>query len=94
MAEKEKNNKALPKKSARWQIEKMLETHLFELAEILGRKKFQRRIKKASKLLTDGLPKTKKNKKEAEKNDVWPMPTRPDINISPVSEKNRLMDEF
>jgi hypothetical protein len=95
MAEKEKNNKTLPKKSARWQIEKMLETNLHELEQLLGRKKFQRRIRKASRLLTEGLPKGKKNKKDEEKSLVWPVPTRPDLIVPQTpSEGNRLMEEF
>jgi hypothetical protein len=95
MADKAKNNNPVSRRSARWQIEKMLETNLHELEQLLGRKKFQRRISKASKMLTEGLPKGKKTKKEEEKNLVWPVATRPDL-VPPQTpaEGNRLMEEF
>lgn len=95
MADKSKNNNTVSRRSARWQIEKMLETNLHELEQLLGRKKFQRRISKASKLLTEGLPKGKKTKKDDEKNLLWPVPVRPDLNPpQSSSESNRLMEEF
>ena len=43
------------KKKARQQIENKLEAALSNLRPILGKKKFKRRIKKAGKLLADGV---------------------------------------
>jgi hypothetical protein len=57
------------RKAARELIEGALH-NLAELQTVLGKKKFQRRVKKAGKLFTDGLPKSaakKKNKVKAGK---------------------------
>ena len=52
------------RKAARQLIENTLQS-LSDLKSMLGDKKFERRVKKAGRLLTDGLPKTmsKKNQK-------------------------------
>ena len=57
------------KKAARELIEAALH-NLSSLQSVMGKKKFERRIKKASKLFSNGLPKSvskKKQKKKAEK---------------------------
>ena len=57
------------KKAARELIEAAL-NNLSSLQSILGKKKFERRVKKAGKLFSNGLPKSlskKKQKKNAEK---------------------------
>lgn len=51
------------KKAARELIEAAL-LNLSELETVLGKKKFARRVKKASKLFSDGLPKSLSKKKE------------------------------
>jgi|GEM_PF-3529994 len=56
----------LTRKRALVHIEKMLESHLGDLHMALGEKKFKRRIKKVSKMLTSGLPKDKKRKLESD----------------------------
>jgi len=48
-------DKSDSKKSTRKQIEKKLETALGTLKPLLGEKKFRKRIKKAGKVLTDGI---------------------------------------
>ncbi len=50
------NTKKISKKTARKQIEKKLKITLSALEPVLGDKKFKRRIKKAGKALTEGLP--------------------------------------
>ena len=69
MANKTQQKKVkLTKKIVKKQIVKRLENSLGDLQNFLGTKKFNRRIKKASKLLTIGLPKTSKLKsKEIDK---------------------------
>jgi len=57
------------RKAAREQIEQALH-NLAELQSILGKKKFQRRVKKAGKLFTDGLPKSVAKKKQKAKKAV------------------------
>lgn len=69
----------LSKKTAHTQIIKTLESSLGDLHQALGEKKFKRRIKKASKLLTSGLPKTKKEKKMKSRNIILD-------EVNPVSE--------
>jgi len=56
------------KKAARELIEAALH-NLSELQSVLGEKKFNRRVKKAGKLFSNGLPKSvsKKQKKKADK---------------------------
>ncbi len=54
------NTRIVSKKRSRQQIQKKLETALANLKNELGEKKFKRRIKKAGKLLTNGLYKTMK----------------------------------
>jgi len=49
----------LTKKIARVQIVKTLEKSLADLKVALGEKKFKRRIKKVSRILSTGLPKSK-----------------------------------
>lgn len=57
------NRVIVTKKSARELIEGALQ-NLPELQFVLGKKKFQRRVKKAGKLFADGLPKTDTKKKQ------------------------------
>jgi hypothetical protein len=56
------------KKAAREQIESALR-NLSELQAVLGKKKFNRRVKKAGKLLSDGLPKSVTKKKQKQKTE-------------------------
>ena len=73
MAKKLKtNNVKLTKQVAREQIEKVLGTSLGDLQVTLGKKKFERRVKKVVRLLTDGLPKAQKTKKIKVKNIILP----------------------
>jgi len=59
MAKKNKKNH-LTKQGAREQVVKALESSLGDLKSALGEKKFNKRVKQASRLLTDGLPKADK----------------------------------
>jgi hypothetical protein len=57
-ASKNNEKKKVPsKKKTRKQVEKKLETALATLKPLLGEKKFKKRIRKAGKVLTDGLKK-------------------------------------
>ena len=51
------------RKAARELIEGALD-NLQELQSVLGKKKFKRRVKKAGKLFSDGLPKSVSKKKQ------------------------------
>ena len=62
----------LTKKIARVQIVKTLEKSLADLKVALGEKKFKRRIKKVSRILSTGLPKSSKNKSIKVKKIVSP----------------------
>jgi len=70
MATKKDQKIKLLKKTAHTQIIKTLEDSLGDLHMALGKKKFKKRIKKASKLLTSGLPNSKKDKKIKVKNII------------------------
>ena len=65
----------LTKKIARDQIVSTLENSLRDLQYALGEKKFQRRIKKVSKILSTGLPKSQKSKSIKDKNIILPEQT-------------------
>lgn len=65
------NIKTMPRlpMSNRKQVKKEVESNLIQLEflrTLLGEKKFEKRIKKASRLLTDNLPKSAKAKKKKE----------------------------
>ena len=66
------NKTTLTKKNARAQIVSTLESTLVDLQYALGEKKFQRRIKKASKILSTGLPKGQKSKALKSENIISP----------------------
>ena len=53
----------LTRKAARLQVSHALAA-LTELENTLGKKKFRRRMEKVEKILSQGLPKEKKEKKE------------------------------
>jgi len=63
MAKKNSNKNHLTKQGAKDQVIKALETSLGDLRTALGDKKFNKRVKQASRLLTTGLPKTDKSPK-------------------------------
>lgn len=66
----EKKSKPLSKKKeTRAAISEQLTTTLTDLKETLGQKKFARRIKKAARLLTEGI-KAKAEKKEKKEKKV------------------------
>lgn len=69
MAKKEKNGKATSlKKEIYHQLTGQLSASLPSIKEILGEKKFETRVKKAAKLLSEGIKdKVSKNSKEAKK---------------------------
>ena len=68
---KTKNNR-LTKQIAREQIEKTLGNSLGDLQAAIGKKKFERRLKKVVKILSDGLPKAPKTKTIKVKNIILP----------------------
>ena len=70
MANNQAKKTRLTKKVARDQIVSTLQNSLSDLQYALGEKKFQRRIKKASKILSTGLPKGKKSKYSKDKNII------------------------
>jgi hypothetical protein len=57
----------ITKKIARVQVRKALENSLNDLQTALGKKKFDRRIKEATRILLRGLPKSTKDKSEKSK---------------------------
>ena len=63
MADQKTKKPAYTKNAAKEQVTKALNASLGELKKALGEKKFERRIKKATRLLIDGLPKAPKPKK-------------------------------
>jgi uncharacterized membrane protein YheB (UPF0754 family) len=75
MAKKKRNKNHLTKQGAKDQVVKALETSLGDLRTTLGDKKFNKRVKQASRLLTDGLPKSDKTSKPKVKKIVLDMPT-------------------
>lgn len=62
----------LTKQIARDQIERTLGTSLGDLKSAIGKKKFERRMKKVVKILSDGLPKAPKTKTIKVKNIILP----------------------
>ena len=62
----------LTKQIAREQIEATLGNSLGDLQAAIGKKKFERRLKKVVKILADGLPKAPKTKKIKVKNIILP----------------------
>jgi hypothetical protein len=63
-----KEKELSPKKQARQQVVAQLQTALPGLAEALGQKEFESRLKKAAKLLTEGIKaKAPKKTKEVKK---------------------------
>jgi hypothetical protein len=56
--------KVSPKKQAQLYAVQKLSSAFADLKELLGEKKFEARIKKAAKLLTDSIKKTKPVKKK------------------------------
>lgn len=60
MAKKNGKKNHLTKKGAKEQIVKALESSLGDLRVALGEKKFNKRVKQATKVLTTGLPKSDK----------------------------------
>ena len=75
MAKKKNKKNNLTKQGAKDQVIKALETSLGDLRLALGDKKFNKRVKQASRLLTDGLPKTDKAIKPTVKKIVIDMPS-------------------
>ena len=75
MAKKKNKKNNLTKQGAKDQVIKALETSLGDLRLALGDKKFNKRVKQASRLLTDGLPKTDKAIKPKVKKIVIDMPS-------------------
>ncbi|HSB93410.1 MAG TPA: hypothetical protein VLC28_09845 [Flavitalea sp.] len=75
MAKKKNKKNHLTKQGARDQVVNALETSLGDLRIALGDKKFNKRVKQASRLLTDGLPKTDKSSKPNVKKIVLDLPT-------------------
>jgi len=75
MAKKKNKKNNLTKQGAKDQVIKALETSLGDLRLALGDKKFNKRVKQASRLLTDGLPKTDKSTKPKVKKIVIEMPS-------------------
>lgn len=75
MAKKKNKKNNLTKQGAKDQVIKALETSLGDLRIALGDKKFNKRVKQASRLLTDGLPKTDKSTKPNIKKIVIEMPS-------------------
>jgi hypothetical protein len=71
MAKKSKSNR-LTKQIARDQIERTLASSLGDLQAAIGKKKFERRMKKVIKILSDGLPKAPKTKTIKVKNIILP----------------------
>src|SRR5690349_16761539 len=69
----------LTRKVAREQITRTLETALGDLQSALGKKKFDRRIKKAVKMLSAGIPKASKAKSLKVKNIILPGPDQKSI---------------
>ena len=75
MAKKKNKKNHLTKQGAREQVVRALETSLGDLRIALGDKKFNKRVKQASRLLTDGLPKTDKALKPKVKKIVVDVPS-------------------
>ena len=75
MAKKKRNKNHLTKQGAKDQVVKALETSLGDLRIALGEKKFYKRVKQASRLLTDGLPKSDKTSKPKIKKIVLDTPS-------------------
>ena len=75
MAKKKNKKNNLTKQGAKDQVIKALETSLGDLRLALGDKKFNKRVKQASRLLSDGLPKTDKAIKPKVKKIVIDMPS-------------------
>jgi hypothetical protein len=85
MAGKKKSKtQNLSKKVAKAQIERTLESSLADLRNALGKKKFQQRVKKASKLLASGLPKSIKDNRS--KNTMIPFGEK-DVNLRKDSKE-------
>ena len=76
MAKKKNKKNHLTKQGAKDQVVKALETSLGDLRIALGDKKFNKRVKQASRLLTDGLPKTDKGLKPKVKKIVIDLPNQ------------------
>ena len=74
MAKKKNKKNHLTKQGAREQVVRALETSLGDLRIALGDKKFNKRVKQASRLLSDGLPKTDKALKPKVKKIVIYLP--------------------
>ena len=74
MAKKNKKKNHLTKQGARDQVVKALESSLGDLKTALGEKKFNKRVKQASRLLSDGLPKADKAVKPKVKKIVLDVP--------------------
>jgi hypothetical protein len=73
MAKKSKTKiNKLTKQVAREQITKTLETSLGDLQAALGKKKFEKRMKKVVKILSTGLPNAPKIKTLKVKNIILP----------------------
>ena len=68
----DKKNNKLTKQIAREQITRSLETSLGDLQAAIGKKKFEKRMKKVVKILADGLPKATKPKNIKVKNIILP----------------------
>ena len=76
MAKKKNKKNHLTKQGAKDQVVKALETSLGDLRIALGDKKFNKRVKQASRLLSDGLPKTDKGLKPKVKKIVIDLPNQ------------------
>ena len=74
MAKKNKKKNHLTKQGAKDQVVKTLESSLGDLRIALGDKKFNKRVKEASRVLTCGLPKADKVAKPKVKKIVLDMP--------------------
>ena len=77
-----KTNGKLTRDKARSDV-KMALNNLVNLQHALGDKKFKKRVKKAERLLSDGLPKKIKRAKEeaAEFTDIAQLKTSPEIHF-------------
>ena len=94
MAKKNQFKQAkLTKKVARNQIVSTLENSLGDLQNALGEKKFKRRIKKVSKILSTGLPKRQKGKSIELKNIILPEQNEQKSSMDGTLIKTNMMNE-
>lgn len=72
-----KEQKKVTAKEVRKDIEQLLEKSLLQLKEILGEKKFSNRVKKAARVLSEGIVVKEKKEKPAKAENSSEKPVKP-----------------